>query len=108
MTQRQYIYISEYIGDAKGKAVLLTTNKPYTVKKIAIMYIIDDDKYFIYKAGIDSVLPNYTALLNGEYDVMCKYNEYFEFRENKFWEFMNLIKDIKAGKEPQCQIESLS
>ena len=103
MTQRQYVYISK--NNDNDAAVLLSTSKAFYSKEIALIYLIEDDKYFLYKTskqGDDMVL------LRNEYEVMCKYNEYFKFREDKFWEFINIIKDIKARKEPKCQIEFLN
>ena len=105
MTQRQYIYLSVK-DDNEDKALLLSTAKPFDTKHLALVYLINRNEYIFYKYDPRSWSDMIT--LNNEYEVLCKYNEYFQFREKKFWEFMNMVKDIKNGKIPNCKIEHVS
>ena len=104
--QKQYIYISEHKRNNKDKAVLLTVNAPYTPKRLAIIYMLKNNKYYLYRCFRNEV-PS-TVLLYNEYDVLTKYHEVFEYNINKYLEFMDIVKAIKEGKEPKCQIEYLN
>lgn len=87
--KKQYVYIKT---TNSGYDYIFLSNQPKNTDDYqnAIIYDCFTGKfwhYINYQEG--------SKLINNEFEVLCVYKENFIYKENKYWQFMNMIQKYK-------------
>ena len=87
--KRQYVYIKSI---ASGDCFIFLSHQPINTSDYrgALIYDCQQDKYWFY-AGYDlRSIP-----LANEFEVLCCYKDNFNYDENKYWKFVNMVQDYR-------------
>lgn len=87
--KRQYVYIKE--APSNGFFIFLT-NQPKNTEdyRNTIIYDCQQDRFWFYKDYYSSI-----EYLTCEFDVLSKYKQEFDYKEDKYWQFINMVQKFR-------------
>lgn len=87
--KRQYVYMKSITS---GEHFIFLSYQPINTSAYlnALIYDCQRDKYWFYECYNLKSIP-----LANEFEVLCCYKDNFNYDENKYWKFVNMVQDYR-------------